>query len=172
MYVWASNWKDTPLMPSLPHAYLWSIYTIVNCDFRVVLKAISCSLCTLYIVLNYDRRVFYKINHWWVCLLFGHFQTNIRYNFYNKLMWKKFTHNMVFRFEPQPSEYESHPITTRPVALPCMSSYPKQSLSVTFVWKLGGSPGSSGYGMRLMFRRSWVWIPIPCTGWIFSILLL
>ena len=28
-------------------------------------------------------------------------------------------------------------------------------------------PWSSGYGRRLMFRRLWVWIPAPYTGWTF-----
>ena len=28
-------------------------------------------------------------------------------------------------------------------------------------------PLSSGYGRRLMFQRSWVWIPAPYTGWTF-----
>ena len=31
----------------------------------------------------------------------------------------------------------------------------------------GREPWSSGYGRRLMFQRSWVWIPAPYTGWIF-----
>ena len=31
----------------------------------------------------------------------------------------------------------------------------------------GHEPWSSGYGMRLMFWRSWVWIPAPYTGWTF-----
>ena len=30
---------------------------------------------------------------------------------------------------------------------------------------LGGEPWSSGYGRRLKFQRSWVWIPAPYTGW-------
>ena len=29
-----------------------------------------------------------------------------------------------------------------------------------------GEPWSSGYGRRLTFQRSWVWIPAPDTGWI------
>ena len=31
----------------------------------------------------------------------------------------------------------------------------------------GWEPWSSGYGKRLMFRRSWVQIPAPYTGWTF-----
>ena len=33
--------------------------------------------------------------------------------------------------------------------------------------KLRGEPWSSGYGWRLMFKRSWVRIPAPYTGWTF-----
>ena len=29
-------------------------------------------------------------------------------------------------------------------------------------------PWSSGYGWRLMFERSWVWIPAPYHGWTFG----
>ena len=31
----------------------------------------------------------------------------------------------------------------------------------------GWEPWFSGYGRRLMFWRSWVWIPVPYTGWRF-----
>ena len=31
--------------------------------------------------------------------------------------------------------------------------------------KFGREPWSSGYVRRLMFQRSWVWIPAPDTGW-------
>ena len=34
--------------------------------------------------------------------------------------------------------------------------------------KSGREPWSGGYGRRLMFRRSWVWIPALYTGWTFS----
>ena len=34
-------------------------------------------------------------------------------------------------------------------------------------WVLGREPWSSGYGRRLTFRRSWVRIPAPYTGWTF-----
>ena len=30
---------------------------------------------------------------------------------------------------------------------------------------IGREPWSSGYGRRLMFQRSWVWIPTQYTGW-------
>ena len=30
---------------------------------------------------------------------------------------------------------------------------------------MGREPWSSGYGRRLVFGRSWVWIPAPYTGW-------
>ena len=33
--------------------------------------------------------------------------------------------------------------------------------------RLGREPWSSGYGRRLMYRRSWVRIPAPYTGWTF-----
>ena len=29
----------------------------------------------------------------------------------------------------------------------------------------GREPWFSGYGWRFMFERSWVWIPVPYTGW-------
>ena len=36
----------------------------------------------------------------------------------------------------------------------------------------GWKPWSSGYGRRLMFWRTWVWIPAPYTGWAFIHILL
>ena len=36
---------------------------------------------------------------------------------------------------------------------------------------LGREPWSSGYGWWLMFKRSWVWIPAPYTGWKFFTLI-
>ena len=35
---------------------------------------------------------------------------------------------------------------------------------------IGWEPWSSGYGRRLIFQRSWVWIPALYTGWTFSLL--
>ena len=32
---------------------------------------------------------------------------------------------------------------------------------------IGWEPWSSGYGWQLMFKRSWVQIPVPNTGWTF-----
>ena len=36
-----------------------------------------------------------------------------------------------------------------------------------FYDEIGRTPWSSGYGRRLMSRRSWVRIPAPYTGWTF-----
>ena len=36
---------------------------------------------------------------------------------------------------------------------------------INTLWTLGREPWSSGYGRRLMFRRSWVRIPALYTGW-------
>ena len=35
-------------------------------------------------------------------------------------------------------------------------------------FKFGRHPWSSGYGRRLVFRRSWVWIAAPYTRWTFT----
>ena len=37
--------------------------------------------------------------------------------------------------------------------------------SINFTTTVGQEPWSSGYGRRLTFQRSWVWIPAPDTGW-------
>ena len=49
-------------------------------------------------------------------------------------------------------------------------SYPIQGFCVTCNSKnkersFGWEPWSSGYGRRLMFHKSWVWIPALYTGW-------
>ena len=43
----------------------------------------------------------------------------------------------------------------------------KNQLSIILCWKnlYRIEPWSSGYGRQLMFERSWVWIPVPYTGW-------
>ena len=45
--------------------------------------------------------------------------------------------------------------------------YIKYCLKITKVnnERVGRKPWSSGYGRRLMFWRSWIWIPVPYTGW-------
>ena len=41
------------------------------------------------------------------------------------------------------------------------------SVGCKLCWLFGWEPWSSGYERRLVFWRSWVWIPAPNTGWTF-----
>ena len=49
----------------------------------------------------------------------------------------------------------------------CLPTYIKSCINARQELMLGWEPWSSGYGKRLTFQRSWVWIPAPYTVFTF-----